>query len=220
MKRHFVISGLLLVGLLLFLAGCNANPTGKAWTLRQGVCIIRSGSSSMPQFSAANVGNGYAKTNTFIATSFASAQAQCTSQVYATLKSQYCGFSGNAQQGNVQLGVAWVNSAYGPTSACAAANVGGCNPVNPGCPAPVIPTCTDTDGGYNKNVKGTCTGSDHVAHTDDCWSSGGMQGVSEWMCQTSTGPCVVDRSYPQSYCPYGCVNGACRPGNNSSNSTR
>jgi len=68
--------------------------------------------------------------------------------------------------------------------------------------------CVDSDGGYNKNISGTCTDSLGV-RTEDCWASGTMQGVSEWFCQGGTNICIVDRSYPQSFCPNGCSNGAC-----------
>lgn len=79
-----------------------------------------------------------------------------------------------------------------------------------------IMTCTDSDGGYDKYVQGTCTDSKGTVHTEECWSSEGQEGVSEWTCQmgppdgkTPTGTCLVDRSYPQSFCSYGCRDGAC-----------
>jgi len=73
--------------------------------------------------------------------------------------------------------------------------------------------CTDSDGGRDLLQKGTCT--DNLgSNTDDCWSSDGNEGISEWYCHADDAVCVVDRSYPNSYCPNGCSDGRC-VGNNS-----
>ncbi|MFH1521193.1 MAG: hypothetical protein ABID61_06110 [Candidatus Micrarchaeota archaeon] len=82
----------------------------------------------------------------------------------------------------------------------------GCFVANDYCnAAPSTPTCTDSDGGLNYNVKGTTTllgtdttGATPLTQTDSCNQVTGM--VTEWFCPTST-----TRNSNTHTCPNGCL---------------
>jgi hypothetical protein len=65
-------------------------------------------------------------------------------------------------------------------------------------------TCVDDDGGFDLEVKGTCSGGDGEI-TDVCINEVYYK-IKEAACDTNTGNCYIN-FFP---CPNGCFNGACR----------
>ena len=74
-------------------------------------------------------------------------------------------------------------------------------------------TCTDSDGGWDYYVKGTCTDA-MGSYTDAC---NGLHGIEEYSCVSTDNTilypsgwkCVADLQEGINKCPYGCENGAC-----------
>ncbi len=64
--------------------------------------------------------------------------------------------------------------------------------------------CTDTDGGNDYSVKGTCTGIDFIPNTDYCQSDSSFN-LNEYSCDSTNTICESEITP----CPYGCSNGKC-----------
>jgi len=103
-------------------------------SVQYGACVIRSESTSLPAYAAANEGSVYVKRNIGNVTTFGSAQTACTDSVFLELMDVYC--TANPKITSAQWGVAAYYSAGEPVNAISGCAITGC--VSHTCPRPPL----------------------------------------------------------------------------------
>ena len=163
-----------------------------------GVCLIRDSYTSVPLYSAPDVGKGYAKKAIPGVNTLTGLQSACTNAIYYNITQSYCTKNSNSVQEQV---VTYDGLGNAQSLTCGAF---GCNYRN--CSSITNQTqdwCVDSDNGINTYTKGFATGMQKgifVNLSDYC--AGSTNYVYDAYCGTNI-------TYQIVACNYKCLDGAC-----------